>query len=695
MRLQKKTPDDDKLRVALENMRYGACTAADLQFLRTRTVGNGPDAPILNSARFCHVSVITAFNVHKDAFNYNGAIKFAHNTGQKLTHFRSVDKLSIQPVDKKRWPKSVQSTITSITKAIQEQLWNATPCTSEHVPGTLSLCIGMPVMLRSNDATELCITKGQEATVVGWDAVSGSAGEDILDTLFVKLKTPPKDVQLDGLPLNVVPLPRASFHVTCLLQDDTLVSVTREQVSVLLNFAMTDYGSQGKSRPENVVDLRNCFTHMSCYVALSRGTSSAGTVIIQGVDMKRVTSGATGYLRQELREIEILDEITRLRFEGILPRTVTGLYRRSLLRSYQLWKGEHYESQMLHPSLRWQSDMGPKIPEMFEYGQWSATAAKRSTESRQAKTVNMLKRPADEELLLATKRTKTVQPAGVRSYPKGGVPVGLIWDSVNFSCAYDATFGILCNIWLDNIAVRSAQFKAMSPELHALAEGFDSVLLGNSTLEQVRDTIRMELHNRSPGVFPNGPNGTSIDALFLAMLSGNRSYGLTGTKCGKCNHVAGTAIEFVPHLSITMGSLGGNGPISLAKWLKHHLKHNTHLCPRCLAEDQRRRVMTKSTTLTSVPPLMFTILDNEHISIDSDIKLNCAGRRVSLKLRGVIYHGFKHFTARIITPGGGIWFHDGMTTRSSTVSHGNMRNDSEALHFCEGRKAVAAIYALH
>ncbi|KAJ7439586.1 hypothetical protein B0H11DRAFT_1751785 [Mycena galericulata] len=88
-------------------------------------------------------------------------------------------------------------------------------------------------------------------------------------------------------------------------------------------------------------------------------------------------------------------------------------------------------------------------------------------------------------------------------------------------------------------------------------------------------------------------------------------------------------------------------------------------------------------------------MDNEGISIDPDIELNCAGRRVSLKLSGIIYHGSKHFAARIITPGGGIWFHDGITTRSSTMGHRNMGNMFEALHFSEGKKAVAAVYALH
>ncbi|KAJ7814972.1 hypothetical protein B0H14DRAFT_2265263, partial [Mycena olivaceomarginata] len=88
---------------------------------------------------------------------------------------------------------------------------------------------------------------------------------------------------------------------------------------------------QGKSRRINVVELSHCNTHKAYYVALSRGTSAAGTIILQDFNEKIITSGITGHLRQELRELEVLDEITKLRFEGKLPLSVTGIYRRRLL----------------------------------------------------------------------------------------------------------------------------------------------------------------------------------------------------------------------------------------------------------------------------------------------------------------------------------------------------------------------------
>ena len=77
--------------------------------------------------------------------------------------------------------------------------------------------MGMPVMLRNNDATECCMTKGAEGTVAGWQASIGKQGKPMLDTLFVKLSNPPKLVQIEGLPLNVVPITRRStkLYVNC------------------------------------------------------------------------------------------------------------------------------------------------------------------------------------------------------------------------------------------------------------------------------------------------------------------------------------------------------------------------------------------------------------------------------------------------------------------------------------------------
>jgi hypothetical protein len=159
-------------------------------------------------------------------------------------------------VDKTKRKTCVQSEIKRMMPSLQKKLWDALPsATNEFIPGKLSPCLGMPIMLRANDATELCMPKGQEGVVCGWHATEGPSGQHILETLFVRLINPPRNIEIAGLPFNVVPLVRTVTHITCLLPDDTLLSVLREQVICLLNFGMTDYTSQGKSRDNNPVEF--------------------------------------------------------------------------------------------------------------------------------------------------------------------------------------------------------------------------------------------------------------------------------------------------------------------------------------------------------------------------------------------------------------------------------------------------------
>ena len=62
-------------------------------------------------------------------------------------------------------------------------------------------------MIKRNLATELCVTNGAEGKVVGWKCRPlDDTGKQQLETVFVKLISPPTNVQLEGLPLNVVPI---------------------------------------------------------------------------------------------------------------------------------------------------------------------------------------------------------------------------------------------------------------------------------------------------------------------------------------------------------------------------------------------------------------------------------------------------------------------------------------------------------
>ena len=193
------------------------------------------------------MSIITTLNSQKDKISRLGCRRYADETKQQLFHFYSIDTISAGNGDEdgktRRSITAQECTIKTdiIPDAIQEVLWEQPTCANiKLVPGKLSICIGMPIMIHNNAATEMCITKDQEAVVYGWN-LHKHRGKDVLDTLFVKLVNLPAIINLNGLPQNVVPLLRTSVMTNCKLPDDTSITVSRSQVEALPNFAMTDY----------------------------------------------------------------------------------------------------------------------------------------------------------------------------------------------------------------------------------------------------------------------------------------------------------------------------------------------------------------------------------------------------------------------------------------------------------------------
>ena len=351
MRQKYQSKEDASLRAALENMRYKACKPEDIAFLRTRISSNIPGRPSICQEQFRNVSIITGTNLHKDEMNRLGAIRFAQETNQTLTDFFSdySPRTTQSASEQSRGCKQVGE----ITSEMREALWSQPPSTTDkHIAGKLSLCIGLPVMIRYNYATEICMTRSQEGFIHGWQSKQGSKGQMVLDTLFVKLKDPPTCVKIPGLPENTVPV-YPTTNISAMLPNDEKFYIARTQVEVLVNFAMTDFGSQGKTRPWNVSDPNNLRSHQSYYTALSRSATAEGTLILQGFDPKVITGGCSGALRQEFRELELLDEITRLRYLRKLPALVDGDTRNHIIVAFREWKGEHYIPQSVHPSIRW------------------------------------------------------------------------------------------------------------------------------------------------------------------------------------------------------------------------------------------------------------------------------------------------------------------------------------------------------
>ncbi|KAF9034543.1 hypothetical protein BJ165DRAFT_1356248, partial [Panaeolus papilionaceus] len=278
-------------RRALENLRYKACTKEDIELLRSRVAEINPGLSLDNAPRK-NVSIITARNTDKDLFNDVHAFRYANELGETLHEFYSEDVLVSDVATSRKGKRRMQpSTRRALDKEAQYDLWRQPPDTSDQIPACLKLCLGMPVMIRCNQATELCITRGQEARVVGWTAqpIRGFPNGKKLDVLFVESSNPPKAVQVDKLPHNVVPLTCQSQSLEARLPSDRLIRVSRTQVPILPNFSMTDYASQGKGREIDVVDISQCRSFQGVYTCLSRGLTLEGTLQFDHKRFSRLT----------------------------------------------------------------------------------------------------------------------------------------------------------------------------------------------------------------------------------------------------------------------------------------------------------------------------------------------------------------------------------------------------------------------
>jgi len=179
MRQRAKSVKDAQFREVLSNMRYKVCTTTDIAFLRSQVSCNLPNRPSINDARFQNISIITCLNSLKDEINRLGALRFAQESNQNLVDFFSIDTLHLEDVKEsrgrkrcvRRKPCGKLTEHGKIKPIIQKIIWEQPPCANTKlVPRKLSLCVGMPVMIRNNIATELCITKGQEGFVYGWQS---------------------------------------------------------------------------------------------------------------------------------------------------------------------------------------------------------------------------------------------------------------------------------------------------------------------------------------------------------------------------------------------------------------------------------------------------------------------------------------------------------------------------------------------
>ncbi|KAF9456720.1 hypothetical protein BDZ94DRAFT_321281 [Collybia nuda] len=104
--------------------------------------------------------------------------------------------------------------------------------------------------------------------------------------------------------------------------------------------------------------------------------------------------------------------------------------------------------------------------------------------------------------------------------------------------------------------------------------------------------------------------------------------------------------------------------------------------------------MVKQIQYNSVPNIL--VLEYPHTDIETShkIKFIANGKSTLLYLRGIVYHGDNHFTSRIISNKGRMWYYDGMLSEQISSENGSLRDTSDNdLRQCQDKDLVLAIYA--
>ena len=283
-----------------------------------------------------------------------------------------------------------------------------------------------------------------------------------------------------------------------------------------------------------------------------------------------------------------------------------------------------------------------------------------------------------EDAIVAKRRKTALGSAGQRDDP-----VGMIWDSHNYSCSYDSVFTILGDIWVYNPTMWTHEFNLMSSYANKLGIEYQKVSLKQINLENARNSIRSLLHHKNPIAFPYGTNGVDMGDLLLHMFTG-KSIGKILYDCENCGISKTSASRVTSLYSITRQRFST---------IQEHLDATVNKTKKCeCGHDVTRTYKYNSSICFWAISLAY---ESQNVKISKSITLYTDTDPVVLSIQGAIYYSGGHFVCCIISPTGEVWYHDGIETKRQCVCEGYLVDYTEDSLRHQGSKiCIGVIYAL-
>jgi len=165
-----------------------------------------------------------------------------------------------------------------------------------------------------------------------------------------------------------------------------------------------------------------------------------------------------------------------------------------------------------------------------------------------------------------------------------------------------------------------------------LAKGFKKVVKGKATIEEIRDSVRLKLHEICPQDFPMGKSYASVGDLAFRILSSDQVISESQLVCSECDYAEYEVDGNLGH--ILHGKPHGT-PTSTLRWIAGLEKSTKKKCPDCSSK------IVEQQYYTTVPKLMVFEYPDMDIKTSHSIKFK---DKTVLKLRGIVYHGNNYFT---------------------------------------------------
>lgn len=280
-------------------------------------------------------------------------------------------------------------------------------------------------------------------------------------------------------------------------------------------------------------------------------------------------------------------------------------------------------------------------------------------------------------------------------------PKGLIWDSVDYSCAYDTFFTILYHIWYEGQIIHKEYFNNGSQYLQCLNSYFPALSSNLCSFESVRDELRFVLNKNKPLQYCFGKVYTDLNEL-IEDFTTKDSNGTSKLQCLKCQFTVQKPYSYFQNYTAVGWSSSDyeklNHAASIQQYLNFknlkYIEKTNKFCPNCFRTLKQKKPIYTTQYINKLPPILIFSLA-PWIDIDDTLVFNVSGSFKHYILKAIIYTNGNHFTARLIDKKYTTWYYDGQSSSSLCKKQEQLmqpKNNENFIIYNIQYKAIIAFY---